>query len=78
MYGPVTICYICYAGHPCVVSLLKDVWTPANSATSIFIIVPDKRVRGQPACPKIWRKYEEEIDSNNHVMYMCVTVVYKM
>jgi hypothetical protein len=26
---------------------------------STDINVPDKRDRGQPACPKVWKKYEE-------------------
>jgi hypothetical protein len=26
----------------------------------IFVIVPDKRNRGQPACSIVWKKYEEE------------------
>jgi hypothetical protein len=25
-------------------------------------IVPDMSARGQPACPRVWKKYKEEVE----------------
>ncbi len=34
-------------------------------------IVPDMSGRGQPACPRLQKKYKKKLGSNNYVMYIC-------
>jgi hypothetical protein len=42
--------------------------------------VPNMRSRGQPACPRVWKKYsmKKGLNGNNYVMYIYVSVVYEM
>jgi hypothetical protein len=40
--------------------------------TTVYVLVPDRRDWGQPACPKVRKKYEEEMDINIYVMYICM------
>jgi hypothetical protein len=35
-------------------------WPNVNEISFLIMIVPYKRDWGQPACPKVWKKYEDE------------------